>query len=402
MSLNSGSQSSLRKVILLLGILLVGGVIATIIYKTAPKPQRGEEVKKVRLVETTALKRMTLRPSWIGGGEIAAAQRVQLSAQVAGKINWLEPSAVPGATLLKDRKIATIEKQDYLLQVEQQQAAVIQAQATLDLEKGQAQLAKEEYELAKSQLNTQLKNNSLVLREPQIAAAKAGLKTAQANLSLAQLKLERTDIRMPFNGQIITRSINLGSQVNTSNALFDVVATDEFWLEVKVPQAFLTILDTSKPVIITTGNFQREADILHTLIKVDAVDRQAKVLISIKKPLESRSIENNLQGNLSPNNESRTVQSPLLIGSYIDCQLFAHSIADAYVIENKYLKDEGHIWVVNEGKLFKRMPTIVYKSREKTWISKGFEQGDRLLESNLGVVTEGTQVRIASNREQDK
>ena len=219
-------------------------------------------------METLELQRTTLRPQWQGGGEVSAAQRVQLSAQVAGRIEQLEPHAVPGAILAKDQSLATIEQQDYQLQVQQQQAAVIQAQATLDLEKGQAQLAKEEYDLAKGQLQTELKNNALVLRKPQIAAAEAGLKTAQVNLALAKLKLERTDIRMPFKGQIISRSINNGSQVNSGSMLFDVVSMDEFWLQVKVPQQFLSILDRSKPVVITSGNHQREAEVLLSLIHI--------------------------------------------------------------------------------------------------------------------------------------
>jgi RND family efflux transporter MFP subunit len=385
--ISMGHSSNLRHGVLLIGILLIGGVIATVIYKTAPKPQRGEEQKQVRLVEIIELERLILRPEWLGGGEIAAAQRVQLSAQVAGRISQVEQEAIPGATLAKNHKIASIEKQDYVLQVQQQQAAVIQAQATLDLEKGQAQLAKEEYELAKSQLDTVLKNNDLVLRKPQIASAKAGLKTAQANLALAQLRLDRTDIRMPFNGQIISRSINSGSQVNTNSPLFDLVATDEFWLQVKVPQQFLAILDVTKPVIIKTDTFQREAKILHSLIEVDAIDRQAKVLISIKNPLGT--------------NAENSTANTLLIGSYIDCLLFANIIPDAYVIENKYIKDDGSIWVVNDNKLFKRLPTIIYQSRDKSWIENGFMAGDSLLNSSLGVVTEGTAVRISSKREQE-
>jgi len=372
---NEGS-GGLKKGFLLLFILLIGLIIAGVIYKTAPKPKRGEEVKQVRLVETLELQRITLRPQWQGGGEVSAAQRVQLSAQVAGRIEQLEAHAVPGAILAKDQALATIEQQDYQLQVQQQQAAVIQAQATLDLENGQAQLAKEEYDLAKGQLNTELKNSALVLRKPQIAAAEAGLKTAQVNLALAKLKLERTDIRMPFKGQIISRSINNGSQVNTGSMLFDVVSTDEFWLQVKVPQQFLSILDRSKPVVITSGNHQREAEVLHSLVEVDAKDRQAKILISIKNP----------------------DNSALLIGSYVDVLLFADTIENAFVIENKYLKDDGKVWVVNDNKLFKRTPKVIYQSRDKTWIESGFKAGDRLLDSNLGVVTEGTPVRISTQR----
>jgi len=384
---------NMRQVLLLSVILLSGILIAVTVIKTAPKPQRNTAAKQARLVETTALERSSERPQWLGGGEIAAAQRVQLAAQVSGRIVKVAATAIPGAELDKGQLLASIEKSDYQLQVQQQQAAVIQAQATLDLEKGSALLAKEEYELAARQIKTRrgvqvaevdgsgidesaIVDSSLVLREPQIAAAKAGLKTAQANLALARLNLKRTEIKMPFKGQIISRSANAGSQVSTNNELFDLVATDEFWLQVKISQQFLPLLDTTQAVIIQQGNYQREAEILHSLIEVDARDRQAKVLISIKNPLENK----------------------LLLGSYVDCILFAQPIDDVYVVENKFIKEGGYVWVVNDNKLFKRQLVMAYQGRDKSWVESGFSDGDVLLTSNLGVITEGTPVRLISDR----
>jgi multidrug efflux pump subunit AcrA (membrane-fusion protein) len=399
---------NIRQVLMLLGLLLIGVTIAAIIYLTAPKPQRNTEVKQARLVDTIPLKRSSEGPQWLGGGEISAAQRVQLSAQVAGRIEKVAAKAVPGAELEKGQLLASIEKTDYQLQVQQQKAAVIQAQASLDLEKGQALLAKEEYQLAVLQMNARRAavspvsstsastttsvvepaiDNSLVLREPQIAAAEAGLKTAQANLALMELYLERTQIKMPFKGQIISRSANTGSQVSTSSTLFDLVATDEFWLQVKVPQNFLPLLDITQPVIIQQGKYRRDAKILHSLIEVDARDRQAKILISIKNPLQNKT-----------DNGELFLLDHLLLGSYVDCILFAKPIEDVYVVENRYIKEDGYVWVVNDQKLYKRELTIAYQGRNKSWVESGFIDGDLLLTSNLGVVTEGTSVRLTSAR----
>lgn len=399
-----------RQVLMLFAILIIGCGIAFAIYITAPKPQRNTEAKPVRLVETMTLVRMNERPQWVGGGEVSAAQRVQIAAQVSGRIEKIDPKAVPGAQLEKDQLLASIEKKDFQLQVQQQRAAVIQAQANLDLEKGQALLAKEEYELAVRQImarngglvdeNQQLSDegNALVLRKPQIAAAEAGLKTAQANLALMQLYLERTQIKMPFKGQVVSRSANTGSQVSTNNALFDLVATDEFWLQVKVSQQFLPLLDSNHSVIIKQGDYQREAKILHSLIEVDARDRQAKVLVSIKNPLSEHAVDN-----MGTELEDQTGQKTdflgsLLLGSYVDCILFAKPIPDAYVIENRYIKEGGYVWVVNDNKLYKRDLNIAYQGRDKSWVESGFMAGDVLLISNLGVITEGTPVRLAAER----
>ena len=409
---------NVRQVLMLLGILLVGCGIAFTIYITAPKPQRTNEVKQARLVNTIPLRLSSEGPQWLGSGEVSAAQRVQLSAQVAGRIETVAAEAVPGAELEKGHLLASIEKKDFQLQVQQKKAAVTQAQANLDLEKGQALLAKEEYELAVQQIRTRRKirgaaissnetsvvdsslvepeivepeiDSALVLREPQIAAAEAGLKIAKANLALMKLSLQRTQIKMPFTGQVISRSANVGSQVSANNSLFDLVSTDEFWLQVKVSQKFLPLLDTSQSVIIQQGKYRREAKILHSLIEVDARDRQAKILISIKNPIRNSQRENKIDGN-------KFFLDRLLLGSYVDCILFAKPIENVYVIENRYIKEDGYVWVVNEHKLYKRELTLAYQGRDKSWVESGFIDGDLLLTSNLGVITEGTPVRLASD-----
>ncbi|OUS40909.1 hypothetical protein A9R00_03630, partial [Oleispira antarctica] len=123
----------------------------------------------------------------------------------------------------------------------------------------------------------------------------------------------------------------------------------------------------------------------HSLIEVDAQDRQAKVLISIKNPI-TPAVENN------SNHKGR-----LLLGSYVDCILFAQPIDDVYVLKNKFIKEGGYVWVVNDKKLYKRQLIMTYQGREKSWVESGFVEGDMLLTSNLGVITEGTPVRLTSD-----
>jgi RND family efflux transporter MFP subunit len=383
--------NNIRYASILLAILLIGIIVAVIIVKTAPKPQRAKEAKVVRLVETIELKRSTESPQWMGGGEVSAAQRVTLEPQVSGRVDFISLESVPGSELEKGALLARIEQRDYQLLVQQAKAALIQAQSNLDLERGEASSAKLEYELAVGQINAQAGNSksipvvdtALVLREPQIASAEAGLLTAQANFELMSLDLQRTQIKMPFKGQIISRGISVGSQVSTTDTVFDLVATDEFWLQVKVSQQFLPLLDISQPAIIKQGPYQREATILQTLVDVDANDRQAKVLISIKDPL------------IHSENPKNTLER-VLLGSYAEVVLLAKPIESAFVIDNRYIKEGGFIWVVNDNKLYKRQLEMAYQGRLKSWATSGVLKGDTLLTSNLGVVTEGTIVRLAT------
>ena len=81
------NSHKLRHFLLSLGILIVATAVAAIIIKTAPKPERNQAEKKVRLVEIMPLERMSIRPTWQAGGEVAAAQRVNLAPQIAGRIS---------------------------------------------------------------------------------------------------------------------------------------------------------------------------------------------------------------------------------------------------------------------------------------------------------------------------
>ena len=379
----------------LLIVLIVAAAvaIATVIMLTAPTPERKAKAAVSRLVEVMDIEKSQQRPSWIAGGEVSASQRVSLTSQVTGNLINLNPLAIPGAVLAAGTTLAQIDPQDFKLQVIQKEATVVQTQADLAIEQGQGRLAKQEYELSQGQTNNRRMSGkklsqddkNLILRKPQILAKQAAVKKAQADLGLAQLQLQRSKISMPFNGQIISRSISTGSQVANNTELFDIVSSDTFWLQVKVAKHFYPWLDQQAGVAVSHPSWPlengervwRNATILHHLAEVDVSDRQAKILIEIENPL--------------------SMQPGVLLGDYLDVRLQGKEIAESYVIASKHLVDEQYVWVVNDNALFKRKLNIVYQGRERVWVKSGFNAGDKLLLSNLGIITEGTPVRLLSS-----
>ena len=365
-------------------ILALALIIAYVVIKTAPKPERKSTPVQERLVETLELTRSNSRPSWLAGGEVSASQQVALSSQVSGTIISIDPAAIPGAILAQGTPLAQLDPQDFNLQKVQKEAAVIQAQSELDIELGQGRVALQDYKISKKSSRGQSspQDKALILREPQKNAKQAALLKARADLDSAILNVQRTQIQMPFNGQIISRSLSIGSQVNASTVLFDIADSDEYWLQVKVAKHLLPLIDLEHEVLIGKANWTAQggesawhkAKILHVLPQVDLADRQAKLLIAIDKPLL-----------LTPS---------ILIGDYLDVRLFAHALNDSYKIPSQYLTGEDSVWVVNDKKLYKREVDVQFEGRESVWLSSGFESGDALLTSKLGTVTEGTPVRF--------
>jgi RND family efflux transporter MFP subunit len=315
---------------------------------------------------------------------VSASQQVDLSSRISGRVVEVDALAIPGAYLPKGTQLAKLDPVDFQLQLIQKEAAVIQAQAELDIESGQGRVALQDYNRSKnSRTASNPRDKALMLREPQKKSKQAALLRAKADFDSAQLNLERTQIKMPFNGQVMSRSLSIGSQVNTSTVLYTIANSAEYWLEVKIAKPLLTFLDLQQEVLIGQSNWPlqegkavwHKAKILHVLPEVDIADRQAKLLIAIDKPL--------------------VLQPSILIGDNVDVRMFAKTLPNSYKISSQYLVGDS-VWVVNEKKLYKRTLDILFKGREFVWIDSGFEEGDALLTSKLGTITEGTPVRFSA------
>lgn len=369
------SRTRLLRASVVLAVLLAGVAVSWYILTSAPKPKRVKPEAVARLVEVQPLTRASSRPFWPAGGEVKAAEQVALAAQVSGRVVQLQAASVPGTLVKKGTLLATLEAADFEYLLQQRQAALTQAQAQLQIEQGQAALAREEYSLAAQSLSEE--ERALVLREPQLASAEAQLATARAEWQQARLNLQRTRIVMPFDGQILARHISTGSQVNTSTALFDVVRTDRFWVEVKVPRTFLPLLDSGTPARLTpagAGASERPARVLNVLPGVSSSDRQAVVLLEIEQPLSG--------------------PAPVLAGDYAEVALPGREFPDAVVIASRYLQADGGVWVVNNGQLQRRTPEVLFRGREQVWLGAGFEAADQLLQSRLDAPVPGMPVRV--------
>lgn len=356
-------------------ILITGALVAYYIMTSAPRPQRMKPQPQARLVDVIPLTQETSRPFWPTGGRVMAVDAVSLVPQVSGRVVWLNPQAVPGAVLSKGTVLVRLEQEDFRLKVKQAGAALVQAESDLAVEQGQGALAAEEYALAASKLSAA--ERALVMRKPQLAAAEAVVANARAVLAQAQLDLSRSEIRMPFDGQLSSRDVSVGSYATSSSPLFSIIGTQRVWIEVKVPRAFLNWLDHRADVPLTMPGWngqQRIARVLNVLPDVDDADRQARVMLQLEQPLAAG-------------------QPLVLVNDYVDVQLPGREM-NATVVETRLLNDDGSLWVVNNSSLLRRTPQVLLRGREKAWLGDGLQAGDQLLLNRIDSATSGMPVRV--------
>jgi len=178
--------------------------------------------------------------------------------------------------------------------------------------------------------------------------------------------------------------VSTGGYVNNATPIFEIVNSDVYWLEVKVPQNFMGILDQGQSVKINKlGATQaRTGKILSILPQVDGSDRQARVLISIEDPLALTSDK-----------------SPIRYNDYVQVTLYGQNFENLVQLSSDDLNGDMKVWVVDKDlKLQKRSVQILFKGRVTTWARVAIQSGDELLDSRLAITRVGMDVRLKHDK----
>lgn len=380
-----------------LPVIILGAAILTGIWLVShpEKARKGRSMESLPpLVQTESVIPSSHTVPVEALGQVIPARQTTLKAQVAGEIISTATNFVPGGHLEAGDTAVTIDPIDYDLAVKHQEAVLKEAEANYQLELGRQKIAREELAILERTTGRKPDNANLALRAPQLAQAKAEIERAKADLAVALLDLERTSVKMPFNGLITHRQATLGDKVQPSDDLATLVSTDEYWIEVSLPVSDLKWLvrpdkngnDGSKAkVIMQDGRGVREGKLYKTIGTVNPQSRFADILVRIPDPL------------LLESNEERDLQ-PLIIGDYVKVMFEGKTIKDTYKIPLSWLQDNNSLWIYKDNKLEVRQPDILYEDRTHAYVTKGIAAGEEIITSDIPVPVDGMKVR----KEEDK
>ncbi|AZS50265.1 EmrA/EmrK family multidrug efflux transporter periplasmic adaptor subunit [Entomomonas moraniae] len=116
------------------------------------------------------------------------------------------------------------------------------------------QHAKETMEIAKSALavaKQKLKSNQALLLNTELAKQPSILVAAD-NVRNAWVNLQRTVIRAPMDGYVARRSVQVGSQVDSTTPLMVIVPTNPMWVDANFKETQLNNIRIGQPVKITS------------------------------------------------------------------------------------------------------------------------------------------------------
>ncbi len=365
-------------------ILVVLGLGAWFIFDNPPESQRrGGPSGPQTVVEVVSTERRPFAITVPSYGTVQPRTQSFLVAQVSGQIMSINPSFRPGGFFSPGDVLLQVDPRDYEANMKIADATLMDALQAQAQEQARSEQAEVDWQRLGGEDE---KASDLVLRIPQLEASRARVSSARSNLEKAKLDLERTQVRAPFSGRVLSQAVDLGQVVNTGTPLAEVYATD--YVEVRLPirNADLAFVDLpenpgdAQPEVRFTsdlgGVVHWQGQIVRTEGAIDEVSRQLHAVAQINDPFARQ-------------------ERPLKIGEYVIATIAGRSMPDALVIPANSVYQNSYVYVVEEDVLKRRDVQIAWQNESESIIATGLESGEKLVVTPLGQVTSGTRVRIA-------
>ena len=384
-----GVKRKLLVVLICIGVIGAGILVASYMVRTQPKAGRRPPAKMKPLVSVMTVQPESQTVIVQAMGTVVPAKELVLKSRVEGEIIELHPEFVEGGQLRKGEQILQIDELDYRLIVSQRQGAVADARYSLTLELGRQDIARREWSLLNGDNPAPEADAELALRKPHLEKAESDLTAAEAELQAAKLQLARTKLTAPFNAVVRSTHVQKGSQVAVQESLATLVNTDEYWVQVAVPIDQLRWIQISKldqqagadAEVLYHGGSKRSGSVIKMLSDLEKQGRMARLVISVTDPL---GLQNPAAGHPA-----------MLIGEYVKVLIQGRQIDEAYRIPRSALRDDSSVWVVGQdGKLQIRSVTVVWRDTLTVLLQQGLQPGERIIVSDMATPVDGMMVEV--------
>lgn len=381
-------MSSFRSKLVLPVVVVAGGLgVAYLLTSARTPPERVDRVSPGPLVEVIEARPADVQVEVEGNGEVGAKISVTLVPQVSGRILAVHAAMVSGGFFKAGEALVTIDPRDYELARDRARATVARAEVTLEREQAEADVARQEWDALHPD---EAPPHGLVVREPQIRQAEAELEAARADLAAAELDLERTRMTVPFDGVVVSESVDVGQYVSAGSTLATVFAVGA--VEIRVPLESRELgwfdaprrpSDPASPATVRSrfagGVHEWPGRVVRTEAQVDPGSRMIHAVVEVARPF------------------ARTDGRPsLLPGSFVEVVIEGRTLDGVVPVPRHAVHQGDTVWVVDDGRLEIRPVEIARADRHSALVTAGLEAGDQVVVSALDAVTDGMAVRAVA------
>ena len=339
-------------------------------------------------------------------GTVQPRAEVDVTAEVSGKVVWVDPAFQSSGRVRKGQPLFRIEDTDYLGRVQQARANVAMQRVELLKVEEEAAVARSQYERFRTRQGSEADSDApgpLALWEPQLQAARRALERDGAVLREAALNLARTEIRAPFDGIVRSESVDVGQYVAAGQSVGRLYASGS--VEVVVPlsddaAALLPGLwdlrageaDTRIAARVIAeygdGSYAWDGYLDRGAVTLDEQTRTIDVIVRVPRPFSSGSP-------VDPGLDPGTVP-PLLVGKFVDVELQGLAPERYFRVPDSALRTGDEVWVVRDGKVTIVPVRVLQRSDDVVYVTGALEADQPVVTGGVRLATEGMAVQTAA------
>ncbi len=382
----------LLQILVPIAFLAIGGSVYYWLIHTAPEPRQRPNFTTTPEVVARKLKPESYTVTLKSQGTVQARTTSTLIPEVRGQIIRISPNFAEGAFFEEGDVLLEVDDSDYQTELIVAEAALAQAELNEFEELARYEQAKLDWE----RLNPGQEANPLTLREPQLKQARAATASAKARVTTAKRNLERTQIKAPYAGRILSKNVDVGQYVSPGNQLARIYAVD--FAEVRLPLtatqfSFLNLrsiyrgenpsLQDGPEVVlkstIGSNTYEWRGRIVRPEGSVDVSSRQIYVVAQVRDPY-GLSVEG---------------RPPLKVGSFVQAEIEGKTLEDVYVIPRVLLRENEYVLLVDrENYLTRKSVQLAWETDDVIVVEKGLEAGDKLCLTEVPFALEGWPVNV--------
>jgi RND family efflux transporter MFP subunit len=381
--------------ILPVGLVVLSSVLVVglMVMAKAKRPERKEDVTAATMVDAIPVERVSLNLSVFSQGSVVPRTETTLVAEVSGKIVNVSPNFVAGGFFHKGETLLEIDPSDYRADLKRAQANLASREAQFAEQKARSEQALKDWR----NMGRQGEPSDLTLRKPQLAEALANVQAAEADLQKAKRDLDRTHIKVPYDGLVRTKQADIGQYVapgtplgvtfniDTAEIRLPLSATDVAYLD--LPSATDPADKPRLQVGLTTGNSGIDGRWQAEIIRTEGViDEKSRVTYAVAQVVDPYGLL------------GQSKQGELKIGTFVRAEIQGLRVNDVFRIPRSALRADNSVLVANsERKLDIRSVSVLRAEPRSVYISDGIMDGDMVITTTLEVAIPGTQLAISGD-----
>ena len=381
------------KYVLPLAVIALSVVLVVVMVTIAQgkRPERKDTSSQALLVDAIPAQVESLNFSVYSQGAVKPRTETTLVAEVAGRIVSVSTNFIAGGFFRNGEVLLQIDPSDY-------ETGLLRAQANLASRKAQYADQKARSEQAmKDWINLGRKGepSDLTLRKPQLAEALAAVQAAEAELQEAERDLQRTRIKLPYDGLVRSKGVDVGQFVSPGTPLGVTFAIDTAEIRLPLSSGDIAYLDLPSatrldranriPVTLTAENSgfgdRWEAEIVRT---EGVVDERSRVIYAVAEVVDPYGVL------------GLSRQPELKMGAFVRAEIQGLRADNVVVLPRAVLLPDDTILVANDDRKLEIRPVTVARAEpRRVYLSDGVEEGELVITTSLDVPIPGTKLAIS-------